>query len=377
MCTTFYGVLQLLRLYQYTLIQIRRLVYQIRNITKYITHIAVKAVNLLSLGPSPGWVTSDSFRAPRPPCIVYMNHCRDHPVDAPTRPNKKRSRPQPRQQCQNRNEISGNLMFGSWNLGGVNRSVFRTEALGSSYLKHEAVVNGLQELISKGALIHVLAVQETWLQHDDQLRDIPGYYWKGRNRTVPHAPNTPARGGGVGFLIHSSIPAESVKELPLPDDAGSTGAYWISINVGTKHNAQHIYLGTVYGESNSFLKSYGLQLEDIWLARTIFMQEILSRSQYVYCFGDFNAHLGKLTNNRACARSFPKNNPQTNNRGQHLFESMERCDLAIVNGRIGATPPAHTRFPTPSSDANTTKKNKQPKPSMIDLLLAPVSQLES
>ena len=217
----------------------------------------------------------------------------------------------------------------------------------------------------------VLAVQETWAGVGEEPRDIPGYRWvhKGRDDRSEMNSNT---AGGVGFLIHDSIPDGSVSLVNMNKHNLGHSTFWIRIEDGLKG----MYFGTIYVDGNAAVKAMKTTPELLWKAHADFMEHMLQKvgSEQVYLMGDFNAHLGSEQENDAIARKLPQYQPTHSKKYREgMFSLLRKNNLLICNGRrTGDSFSKPTRYPE-----DFGKITCNANPTQIDFIVTNIHALQT
>ena len=165
--------------------------------------------------------------------------------------------------------------FVTWNVNGIADS-----SDGSMNSKRMELEQYITTLTNNHGVIHLIFLQETWLQCDDGI-DMPNYEWLGRNRTKVD-PDAQRGSGGIGVLVHTSI-APRVSVISRPTHGGSEGVMWIKV-MHDSANTFDVFCNFYLEQQRQMFPVDNKQLMD----GIITDWKKLSQASNAFILGDFN-----------------------------------------------------------------------------------------
>ena len=192
----------------------------------------------------------------------------------------------------------------------------------------------------------IVALQETKLKEKEKIT-VAGYEWIDGNR------KNQSGGGGVGFLVHTSILKNTIREPSslIPD---KTELRWIRLTLSC--NAQ-ICFGVFYGKQETDAADI---TQDDYITLQDQISSYLSQNYHIILLGDFNAKIG------ADDIGIPGGDPTITRNGIMLRNLIQNTGLVILNS-------------TPICEGLFTRINTQnpDERSIIDFALASPSMVPS
>jgi exonuclease III len=189
----------------------------------------------------------------------------------------------------------------------------------------------LMELVEESAL-DVLGITET---HELQSKRLPVNYIPGYK--YYSKPREGGRGGGVGVAVHECL-AHEVKPLVFATQQYEE-AYWLVMQRAGQ--VRKTFLGVVY--MPDMTKPAAVRDE----AYAQLQQDLLHLSSLgsVVVMGDFNARVGKASDNVAHIGMYGEPNNDINANGQLLLSMLASLDMYSLNARTAPpTPDAHLTY---------------------------------
>ena len=229
----------------------------------------------------------------------------------------------------------------------------------------------MEEMHTRSDPLLAIAIQETWTGIGEFPRDVPGYRWmhQGRDERKKRKDRT---AGGVGFLIHDSIPLGDVSLVDMTLHKHSQSTLWIRIEDGL----QGIYLGSIYVDDKRALGHMDIDSDELWNAHLQFIQHIksISNSTNIFLMGDFNAHVGEQQEVPSMPRKLPKHRPTHNTGyGNNMIRLLRENEMLIANGRNSDVQySAPTRYPEGYGNPANRKK-----PTQIDFVVTTMHAMQS
>ena len=221
------------------------------------------------------------------------------------------------------------LTFISWNVYGLADS-----SNGAINSKRRELERFLRQQASR---VHLVLLQETWLQCDDEIH-IPGYTWFGRNRANVD-PGCPRGNGGVGVLVHDSI-APLARVISEPTYGGTEGVMWLRVDHGRRKQYDMFCLLYLEPQRPAFPVDHEAVFDGIqadWIR--------YSASAYnTFLVGDFNTRIGQL---QETARGLGVRNGETiraDSKARRLVARLRVMKAAVLHGRL--CPWRHTFAPS-------------------------------
>ena len=205
-----------------------------------------------------------------------------------------------------------------WNVGGWGKKD------GSDWNRMEDVLDMRAKVVDLYRP-DVIAVVETLLRGEEVV-EVDGYRWVGRNRRGLH--RKAVRGsGGVGLLIKEEVLESYTIEI-LESDVEDI--LWVRIRQVEEEEDEALVLAVCYIPPES--SSRGVSAEDVLQSLAEQVARFRAQGPMILC-GDFNARCGSLDADCEGLPSRKVIDVVKNSQGETFVDFLSSVNMAVVNGR--------------------------------------------